>query len=164
MTRLQNMDETNWWASAVSRTEEKGRRRDSRDSYHLLARPGSRRAQLFVSRRRLGSNGKKECRRRRRSGRGDYYIGHADKTLDREPFRKCPRPRSLQVGPVGRGLSHCGRPYRDGPNWAYLGYIVVEFAPRNIARVPSYLAANYLRKKSTFPPKFYESPFFLPQL
>lgn len=37
--------------------------------------------------------------------RGEDYIGHAGKTLDSERFQKCPRPRSLQVGPVGRGLS-----------------------------------------------------------
>lgn len=46
------------------------------------------------------------------------YIRHAGKTLDRERFQQCPGPRSLLVGPVGRGLFHGERPHRDGPNWA----------------------------------------------
>jgi hypothetical protein len=55
-------------------------------------------------------------------GRGDDYIGHADKTLDRERFQECPRLRSLQVGPVGRGLSPtvegCTGMGPNGPIWA----------------------------------------------
>lgn len=49
MTLLKNMVEMNRWASAISRTKEKGWGRGSRDSYHLLARFGSRRAVLLTA-------------------------------------------------------------------------------------------------------------------
>lgn len=62
------------------------------------------------------------------------YIRHAGETLDRKRFQQCPGPRSLLVGPVGRGLFHGERPHRDGPNWADWPYFV-EFAARNITDV-----------------------------
>jgi hypothetical protein len=51
------------------------------------------------------------------------YIRHAGETLDRKRFQQCPGPRSLLVGPVGRGLFHGERPHLDGPNWADWPYI-----------------------------------------